>query len=143
MTISGDGTFVIGGAVSTPVSGKVIRLTIPAELKRAGMEMKFVLAGVDSGDPPDASLVRLLARAHSLALRLAENPGSTLEDAGALEGMGAPYAARLMRLSYLAPEIVIAILNGRQPVELTATKLMADTRLPLDWTEQRKTLGFA
>ena len=72
MTISGDGTFVIGGAVSTPVSGKVIRLTIPAELKRAGMEMKFVLAGVDSGDPPDASLVRLLARAHSLALRLAE-----------------------------------------------------------------------
>jgi hypothetical protein len=71
-------------------------LTIPAELKRAGMEMKFVLAGVDSGDPPDASLVRLLARAHSLARRLAANPGSTLEDAGALEGMGAPYAARLM-----------------------------------------------
>ncbi|HEY1779075.1 MAG TPA: hypothetical protein VGG79_01355 [Roseiarcus sp.] len=46
-------------------------------------------------------------------------------------------------MSYLAPEIVIAILNGRQPVELTATKLIADTRLPLDWTEQHKTLGFA
>ena len=51
--------------------------------------------------------------------------------------MGAPYAARLMRLNFLAPYIVVAILNGRQPVALPAT------RLPLDWSEQRKVLGFA
>ena len=56
--------------------------------------------------------------------------------------MGAPYAARLMRLNYLAPDIVVAILNGRQPAGLTARKLMADTRLPLEWSEQRKALGF-
>lgn len=84
-----------------------------------------------------------LIRAHVLARRLAMNPSSTLEEAGAHEGMGAPYAARLMRLDFLAPDIVVAILNGRQPVALTATKLMADTRLPLDWSEQRKALGFA
>ncbi|HYA81241.1 MAG TPA: recombinase family protein [Methylocystis sp.] len=107
------------------------------------LEMKFVCSGDDNGVPPDAALVRLLVRAHSLARRLAAGPGSTLEDAGALEGMGAPYAARLMRLNSLAPEIVTAILNGRQPVGLTASKLMADTRLPLDWTEQRRILGFA
>ena len=47
-----------------------------------------------------------------------------------------------MRLNYLAPDIVVAILNGRQPVGLTAHKLMADTRLPLEWSEQRTTLGF-
>ncbi len=46
--------------------------------------------------------------------------GSTLEDVAAQEGMGAPYAARLMRLNYLAPNIVVMILNGRQPVGLTA-----------------------
>ena len=57
--------------------------------------------------------------------------------------MGAPYAARLMRLNFLAPDIVVAILNGRQPAAMTASKLMADTRLPLAWTEQRKALGFA
>ncbi len=57
--------------------------------------------------------------------------------------MGAPYAARLMRLNYLAPDIVVAILNGRQPPAFTANKLMADTRLPLAWAEQRKALGFA
>jgi hypothetical protein len=56
--------------------------------------------------------------------------------------MGAPYAARLMRLNYLAPDIVVAILNGRQPAALTASKPMADTRLPLPWSEQRRSLGF-
>jgi len=42
-----------------------------------------------------------------------------------------------------SPDIVVAILNGRQPVVLTASKLMADTRLPLSWDAQRKALGFA
>ena len=46
-----------------------------------------------------------------------------------------------MRLNFLAPDIVVAILSGRQPVGLTASQLMADTRLPLDWSEQRKALG--
>ncbi len=102
-----------------------------------------MLDGAAENSSIDAALVRLLIRAHSLARRLATNPSSTLEEVGAREGMGAPYAARLMRLNYFAPDIIVAILNGRQPLALTATKLMADTRLPLDWAEQRKALGFA
>jgi site-specific DNA recombinase len=43
----------------------------------------------------------------------------------------------------LAPDIVSAILSGRNPLELTARRLMDDTRLPLDWNEQRRCLGFA
>ena len=120
-----------------------IDLTIGAQLQRAGMEMRFLVDGVEIGAPPDAGLVRLLTRAHSLARRFATNPGVTLEEAGAAEEMGAPYAARLMRLNFLAPDVVIAILNGRHPAALTATKLMADTRLPLAWTKQRQALGFA
>ena len=119
-----------------------ILLTIEAHLQRAGMEMRFVHDGVEIGAAPDEALVRLLTRAHSLARHLAKNPSVTLEEAGAAQDMGAPYSARLMRLNYLAPDIVVAILNGRQPASLTATRLMADTRLPLAWTEQRKALGF-
>jgi site-specific DNA recombinase len=121
---------------------RLLRLAISAQLKRAGKEMKFVIDGADQGSTPDASLVRLLIRAHSLARRLAASPASNLEDVGAQEGMGAPYAARLMRLNFLAPDIVVAILNGRQPVNLTARKLMTDTRLPFVWPEQRVALGF-
>ena len=126
----------------TDGGGRLIRVAIPALLKRAGMEMKFIIPGAEEGSTPDASLVRLLIRAHALARRLAMSPGSNLEDIGALDGIGAPYAARLLRLNYLAPDIVIAILNGRQPVGLTARKLMADTRLPLERSEQRTALGF-
>jgi hypothetical protein len=44
-------------------------------------------------------------------------------------------------LAFLAPDIVEAILQGRQPVELTALRLKR-TRLPLSWVEQRRLLGF-
>ena len=47
-----------------------------------------------------------------------------------------------MRLSYLAPDIVVAILEGRQPESLKA-KHLASANLPLDWQDQRVMLGFA
>jgi hypothetical protein len=59
------------------------------------------------------------------------------------EKITASYATRLVRLTFLAPDIVAAILAGKQPAGLTANKLMADTRLPLDWRDQRAALGFA
>ena len=119
-----------------------LRLTVPAALKRTGKEMKFVIEGADENGTPDPSLIRLLVRAHALSRRLAATPGSTLADVAAQEGMGAPYAARLMRLNYLAPDIVVTIPNGRQPVGLTASQLISDTRLPLEWSAQRAALGF-
>jgi hypothetical protein len=47
-----------------------------------------------------------------------------------------------MRLNYLAPDIVEAIIAGRQPAGLTASKLIKDSRFPLGWHEQRIALGF-
>lgn len=50
----------------------------------------------------------------------------------------------LMRLTYLAPSIVEDILASRQPLELSSMRLLRTSQnLPLDWTEQRKFLGFA
>jgi hypothetical protein len=48
-----------------------------------------------------------------------------------------------VRLSYLAPDITQAILAGHQPRDLTATKLLEHSRLPLAWDDQRTALGFA
>ena len=97
--------------------------------------------GLDAG-ANDRHLARILTRELNHGY-LATNPSVTLNEAGAAQDLGAPYAARLMRLNYLAPDIVAAILKGQQPAALSATKLMADTRLPLAWAEQRKALGFA
>jgi hypothetical protein len=46
------------------------------------------------------------------------------------------------RFSYLAPDITQAILDGRQPRDLTAEKLLEHSRLPLAWHDQRTALGF-
>ena len=59
------------------------------------------------------------------------------------EGVSLSYFTRLVRLSYLAPDIIQAILDGRQPRDLTADKLLAHSRLTLTWHEQRRVLGFA
>ena len=48
----------------------------------------------------------------------------------------------MLPLAFLAPDIVEAILHGRQPVEL-ATARLKRIRLPLSWAEQRLVLGFA
>ena len=59
------------------------------------------------------------------------------------EGVSPSYFTRLVRLSYLAPDITRAILDGRQPRGLTADKLLVQSRLPLAWHDQRTLLGFA
>jgi len=59
------------------------------------------------------------------------------------EGVSPSYFTRLVRLSYLAPDITRAILDGRQPRDLTAEKLPEHSRLPLAWHDQRTALGFA
>jgi hypothetical protein len=120
-----------------------IRLTIPARLKRTGMEVKFVVDGPRDSAPADASLVRLLLRAQKVGRRLFEIGSPPLEDIAREENIAPSYATRVVRLTFLAPDIVAAILAGKQPPDLTANKLMSDTRLPLDWREQRAALGFS
>jgi hypothetical protein len=75
--------------------------------------------------------------------RLLQDKSRTFDEIAKSEGVVASYATRLFRLTLLAPDLVSAILGGKHPPELTAQRLMDDTRLPLDWSEQRKSLGFA
>jgi len=51
--------------------------------------------------------------------------------------------SRVLPIAYLAPDIVEAILEGRQPPELTAKRLRGLPEIPLAWAEQRRLLGFA
>ncbi len=57
-------------------------------------------------------------------------------------GLSSSYFTRMLRLSFIAPDITQAILHGRQPADLNAHKMMADTRAPIDWHEQGAKLGF-
>jgi site-specific DNA recombinase len=121
----------------------LIRLSIRTSLKRTGKEMKFIVEGVPNSAPADTTLIRLLVRGQKIARRMFEPNCPPLEAIAHEERITASYATRLVRLTFLAPDIVAAILAGKQPAGLTANKLMADTRVPLDWRDQRAALGFA
>lgn len=118
-------------------------LTVPARLRRAGMEMRMV---VEDGSEPasvNSGLVRVLVRAFAIRNQMLSEPSLTFRGVAEREEIAPSYATRLFRLTFLAPDIIAAILDGRQPPELSLRKLLDDTRLPLDWTEQRTNLGFA
>ncbi|MGA7518597.1 MAG: recombinase family protein, partial [Pseudolabrys sp.] len=85
----------------------------------------------------------IIARAHDIQARLTHNTKLTVQDLAREERVTAAYIYTLLRLPWLAPDITTAIINGRQPSELNAKRLMRLTaRLPTNWIEQRTLLGF-
>jgi site-specific DNA recombinase len=92
---------------------------------------------------PDARLIKLLIRGRRFNAALVGSDGVPFAALAKREGVSPSYFTRLVRLSYLAPDITQAILDARQPRDLTADKLLAHSRLPLTWHEQRRVLGFA
>src|ERR1700730_6755290 len=118
-------------------------LSVPVRLRRAGREIRMVIDGTDPfAAKPDARLIRLLLRARRFNATLAHGEGIPFAALAQREGVSRSYFTRLVRLSYLAPDITQAILDGRQPGDLTAEKLLEHSRLPLVWHDQRTTLGF-
>jgi site-specific DNA recombinase len=103
---------------------------------------------IDGTDPfaavkPDARLIKLLVRARRFNTTLVQSDGLAFAALAVREGVSRSYFTRVVRLSYLAPDITQAIIEGRQPRDLTAEKLLAHSRLPLAWRDQRTALGFA
>jgi hypothetical protein len=68
--------------------------------------------------------------------------GSSVFEALQAQRISETYLTGRARLAFLSPKITTAILDGRQPVHLTAARLSRLTDLPLDWSEQRKMLGL-
>jgi site-specific DNA recombinase len=120
-------------------------LTLPAtvHLKRVGREMRLLVEGPNDNRDPDMGLLRIIARAHDIHARLAEDTKLTVHDIAREESITAGYIYVLLRLRWLAPDITTAIVNGQQPLDLNAQKLMRmATHFPADWAEQRALLGF-
>ena len=120
-------------------------LSIAVRLRRAGSEIRMLIDGTDpfAAARPDARLIKLLLRARRFNATLVGSGGVPFATLAESEGVSRSYFTRIVRLSYLAPDITQAILDGRQPRNLTANKLLAHSRLPLAWPEQRTALGFA
>ena len=72
----------------------------------------------------DNAMVKALARAFRWRKMLDTGVHATLEDLARAKGVHATYVSRVLRLTLLAPEIVEAILDGRQPEGLQLEDLL-------------------
>ena len=128
------------GIRSSNDSGDRCCIELPDRLLRTGNETRLSIAPQSSGDPKscDGNLVTLIVKAHQARdLLLAQ--GATADQASA---MSHRHLIRLARLAYLAPEITVTIIEGRQPRTMTSRSLLRVSSIPLDWTEQRKMFGI-
>jgi hypothetical protein len=78
----------------------------------------------------DPALIKAIARGQELAT----GHSRSLQELAKRDSISRRYIRRLVGLAFLSPQLVEAILQGRQSVELTATRL-TELDLPLDWTE--------
>jgi site-specific DNA recombinase len=123
--------------------GDILKLKVRARLQHVGREMKLVVQNAEDRAAADPGLLRIVARAHDFQERLLQDPDLTVPAIASQERLTIGYLSRLLRLPSLAPDIVAAIINGKHPPELSAKRLMRlALKLPIDWSEQRKLLGF-
>jgi DNA invertase Pin-like site-specific DNA recombinase len=110
-------------------------ISLSSRMVHRGRELKLVLDGTSQRDP-DPVLLKLAALAMSARKSLFSGK----------DPLTSHYSKRhlwqLLRISFLAPDIVAAIVEGRQPPSLTGRRLLRVTQLPLDWPGQRQMLGF-
>lgn len=121
-----------------------VLLTVAARITRTGSRSVLAIAPAQiiANQRQDLPLIKLITKAYAARLMVEAEPVDPKELALAT-GQDKDYFARLIRLGYLAPDIITAILDGRQPPTLTRQHLARVSKLPLDWAEQRQLLGFA
>ena len=106
--------------------------------------MRLVIEGNRVHAPrADSALLKAVARAHQWSEDLLLGRAQSVAEIAEREGVANRYVRRVMRLAFLAPEIVEAIVAGNQPPELTAEALAERIDLPLLWTAQERAVGIA
>ena len=121
----------------------LIKRHVPMQLRRRGVELRLVVnGGARASCKTDQSLLRAVARAHCWFDDLVS--GRSMVEIAKCNGVGKQYVSRLIRLAFLAPEMVERIVAGRQPPELTAQVLRTGRLdIPVCWAAQRRALGFS
>jgi|SRR5690625_3432247 len=115
-----------------------VTVHVPMTFRRHGGRKRIVLpesAGAVASLPEaDKTLVKALARAFRWRKLLENGHYTGVEEIATTEKVSAPYVSRILRLTLLAPDIVEAILDGRQEPKVALEQLR--TAFPVQWSEQ-------
>ena len=118
----------------TPIP-ETVTLHVPFRIvKRGGRKEMRLPEGASQTRKADNTLVKALARAFRWKRMLESGEFATIAEMAEREGIAPSYMTRVMRLTLLAPDIVEAILDGRQPEGVTLDAVMK--AVPVAWDEQ-------
>jgi hypothetical protein len=123
---------------------ETLTIRIPMRLqRRGGRKLIMTPEGAMPSLKPrrDETLVRALIRAHRWRRKIERGQVRSVTDLAEQEGVTIAYVCRLLPLTCLAPDIVEAILDGRQAKGLRLAEMLGNG--PLAWEEQRASWGFA
>ena len=116
---------------------------VPARLKRCGIETRLIIPS-SKVVPAHSSSVDAIRGALSKALAwndaLVTGNVKSMTELATREKVTQRYIAHLIKLAFLAPDIMQAVARGEIPPGLSLDRLKKG--FPLDWTQQRKVLGF-
>ncbi len=131
------------GAGDDPTSDHLSLVNfVPLVMKRRGVEMKMVLEGDKTLSRVDLPLLKAVARARRWSDDLLSGDVESVDALAKREGLDKRSVRRLIRLGFLSPRIVAAIIDGRQPPDLTVIALARRLDLPLIWSAQEQALGI-
>jgi len=126
------------------MSADVISVDLPMTFKKRGGRKVIVLPDGTQGNPApaatiDNAMIKAIARAFRWQKLLENGTYGCLDEIARAEKIGASFVSRVVRLALLAPDIVEAILAGKQPAHLTLKDLMSP--FPVEWEGQRARFG--
>jgi hypothetical protein len=118
---------------------ETVSIHVPMTFKKRGGRKVIVLPDGTQGNPApkatiDNVMVKALARAFRWQALLENGTYGCIEDIARGEKIGASFVSRIVKLALLAPDIVEAILNGKQPANVTLGELMKP--FPVEWDRQ-------
>ena len=118
---------------------ETVTLHVPFRVvKRGGRKEMQLPDGATQPRRTDNTLVKALARAFRWKRMLESGEFATIAELAEREGIAPSYMTRVLRLTLLAPDIVEAILDSRQPTKFQLDDLLV--ALPGEWEEQRRML---
>jgi len=124
---------------ATPIP-ETVTLHVPFRVvKRGGRKEMCLPDGVRPDRKADNTLVKALARAFRWKRMLDSGEFATIAELAEREGIAPSYMTRVLRLTLLAPDIVGAIVDGRQEPEVTLARVLEP--FPVEWTIQLDHLG--
>lgn len=117
------------------------KLQVPCKLIRRTKEIRLVVSPCpDAKARDDVGLIKLLVRAHQVRKSFDRCGSKSMQELAHHLGYNVDYCTILLKLSYLSPQLVEAILAGQQSQQLTRQELARTRELPCLWAEQTKKL---